>query len=75
MSTKTEAIEKKIAALREQLRAEEAANREREDRELVRIARLAGCTVELIRVAKQRLGGEGAPKKKATTTRTPDTSA
>lgn len=75
MSTKTEAIEKKIAVLREQLRAEEAADREREDRELVRIARLAGCTVELIRVAKQRLGGEGSPKKKATTTRTSDTSA
>lgn len=75
MSTKTEIIEKKIAALREQLRTEEAADREREDRELVRLARLAGCTDELIRVAKQRLGREGSPRKKAATTRTLDTSA
>ncbi|MBB5360616.1 ABC-type Fe3+/spermidine/putrescine transport system ATPase subunit [Rhodanobacter sp. ANJX3] len=54
MSKKIDAIEAKIAKLREQLKAEQAADRERDERELLRLARAAGCTRDLIRIAQQK---------------------
>ena len=54
MSKKIHALEAKIAKLREQLKAEQAAERERDERELLRLARAAGCTRDLIRIAQQK---------------------
>lgn len=54
MSKKIQALEAKIAKLREQLKAEQAAERERDERELLRLARTAGCTRDLIRIAQQK---------------------
>lgn len=55
MSKTIDALETKIAKLREKLKAEQAAERERDERELLRLARAAGCTQDLIRIAKQKV--------------------
>ena len=54
MSKKIDAIEARIAKLREQLKAEQAADRERDERELLRLARAAGRTRDLIHIAQQK---------------------
>ena len=68
MSKKSDVIEAKIARLREQLKAEETAEREREDRELLRLARAAGCTRDLIRIAQQKAVSTTKGKKAKTLT-------
>jgi hypothetical protein len=54
MTKKINALEARIAKLREQLKAELTAERERDERELLRLARAAGCTRDLIRIAQQK---------------------